>query len=121
MCKYHTKFNELLAELNGERTKLVAELSKLDKYVSSLYHELEKVELAEEFAFSFTSHLHDVLKKRRVVKDELARLDAVLHPVMAVENEVKELVVRRKNVSKRWKREFKMQLSIEEIITQEQA
>lgn len=117
MCQYHTKFNEFKAELNAQRALLTKELSRYDKRISNLYHELEKVEPSEDFALSFVQQLHDALKKRRVIKDELARLDAVLRPIDNITEEIETSVKQRKAVSKRWRQKFKISLSLEEIIS----
>ncbi|MEE3806082.1 MULTISPECIES: hypothetical protein [Lysinibacillus] len=117
MCEYHSKFNGLLSELNNQRGLLTKELSRLDKYISSMYHDLEGIDPTEEFSLSFVTQLQDTLKKRRVVKDEMARLDAVLNPLRNVAGDIETSVNIRKKVSKRWKRDFKMTLTIEEVIS----
>ena len=117
MCQYHAKFTKLLEELSAQRAVLTKELSRFDKRISNLYHELEKVEPSEDFALSFVQQLHDALKKRRVIKDELARLDAVLRPINGISEDIKTSVKQRKAVSKRWKQKFKISLSLEEIIS----
>ncbi|MGA3674073.1 hypothetical protein [Lysinibacillus agricola] len=117
MCEYHSKFNGLLSELNNQRGILIKELSRLDKYISRMYHDLEGIDPSEDFALSFVTQLHDTLKKRRVVKDEMARLDAVLNPLKNVVNDVESAVRTRRKVSRRWRRSFKMRLTIEEVLT----
>ncbi|MGA3675791.1 hypothetical protein [Lysinibacillus agricola] len=117
MCEYHSKFNGLLSELNNQRGVLTKELSRLDKYISSMYHDLEGIDPSEEYALSYVTQLQDTLKKRRVVKDEMARLDAVLNPLKNVVNDVETAVRARKKVSRRWERDFKMTLTLEEVIT----
>lgn len=118
MCEYHSKFNGLLSELNTQRGVLVRELSRLDKYISSMYHDLEGIDPSEEYALSYVTQLHDTLKKRRVVKDEMARLDAVLNPLRNVAGDIETSVNIRKKVSKRWKRDFKMTLTLEEVLSE---
>ncbi|MEK4230735.1 hypothetical protein [Solibacillus sp. FSL H8-0538] len=117
MCEYHSKFNGLLSELNNQRGVLTRELSRLDKYISRMYHDLEGIDPSGEYALSYVAQLHDVLKKRRVVKDEMARLDAVLNPLRNVVGEIDTSVSNRKKVSNRWRRDFKMTLTLEEVIT----
>lgn len=117
MCEYHSKFNEFMSELNAQRGVLSRELSRLDKFVSKMYHDLEGIDPGEEYALSYVTQLHDTLKKRRVVKDEMARLDAVLNPLRNVSGEIETSVNYRKKVSRRWKRDFKMTLTLEEVIT----
>jgi len=118
MCEYHSKFNGLLSELNNQRGILTGELSRLDKYISSMYHDLEGIDPSEEYALSYVTQLQDTLKKRRVVKDEMARLDAVLNPLRNVSGDIETSVNIRKKVSKRWRRDFKMTLTLEEVLSE---
>lgn len=118
MCQYHEQFTEFVSKLNEQRALLISQVSRLDKKISNLYHDLEGVEPSEEFALSFVSQLHDTLKKRRVIKDEMARLDVVLRPIINIKPDIETSVKQRKAVSKRWQRDFKMTLSLEEVITE---
>lgn len=118
MCEYHSKFNSLVSEFNAQRGVMIRELSRLDKFISKMYHDLEAIDPGEEYALSYVTQLHDTLKKRRVVKDEMARLDAVLNPLRNIAGEIETSVNTRKKVSKRWKRDFKMTLTLEEVITE---
>ncbi|AWE07898.1 hypothetical protein DCE79_11095 [Lysinibacillus sp. 2017] len=118
MCQYHSKFTEFVDGLREQRSALNKQQSLLDKKISNLYHDLEGIEPAEEFALSFVKQLHGTLKKRRVIKDEIARLDAVLRPVMDITENVEEAVKSRKRHSKRWQHDFKMTMTLEEVISE---
>lgn len=106
-----------MSGLNAQRGVLTRELSRLDKHISKMYHDLEGIDISQEYALSYVTQLHDVLKKRRVVKDEMARLDAVLNPLKNVVNDVDSAVRSRRKVSRRWRRAYKMRLTIEEVLT----
>lgn len=84
MCQYHSKFNDFISGLNEQRALLITQVSRLDKKISNLYHDLEGVEPTEEFALSFVTQLHETLRKRRVIKDEMARLDTVLRLLLVI-------------------------------------
>ncbi|WP_036124860.1 hypothetical protein [Lysinibacillus sphaericus] len=118
MCDYYSKFNEFMSELNAQRVVLTKELSRLDKYISGMYHDLEGIDPSEEYALCYVTQLQDTLKKRRVVKDEMARLDAVLNPLRNIAGHIETSVNIRKKVSKRWKRDFKMTLTLEEVLSE---
>lgn len=117
MCQYHSKFNGFINELNEQRALLIAQVSRLDKKISNLYHDLEGVEPTEEFALGFVTQLHDTLRKRRVIKDEMARLDVVLRPVSSIVGDIETSVKQRKAVSKRWQKDFKMTLTLEDVVS----
>ena len=48
----------------------------------------------------------------------MARLDAVLNPLRNVSGDIETSVNIRKKVSKRWKRDFKMTLTLEEVLSE---
>ena len=52
-----------LSELNNQRGILTKELSRLDKYISGMYHDLEGIDPSEEYALSYVtqSQLQDFL------------------------------------------------------------
>lgn len=117
MCKHYRKYMDFMWEFKQQRASLSNELSRLDKIISKLYHELEKVQPSEEFALSFVTQLHDTLKKRRVVKEELLRIDAVLRPLLDTAEEVEKSVRRGRKTASRWRRDFKIKMTLEEVIT----
>lgn len=117
MCKHYRKYMDFMWEFKQQRASLVNELSHFDKVISKLYHELEKVEPSEEFALSFVTQLHDALKKRRVIKQELLRVDAVLRPLLDTAEEVEKSVLRGRKTASRWRRDFKIKLTVNDVIT----
>jgi hypothetical protein len=73
MNNYYEKLTELFNEMKAQFEQLNTLQSAFDKRVSALYHELEKagdLDVAEGHAFAET--LQDTLRRRRVVKQEIA-------------------------------------------------
>ncbi|MEG9297035.1 hypothetical protein V6B33_11265 [Mangrovibacillus sp. Mu-81] len=70
----HCKIVDLQTEVKDTYRKLNMMLSALDKRISELYHSLERTPPDDVDAIAFTSQLKAVLERRRVVKDERARL-----------------------------------------------
>jgi len=69
---YYDKLAELYAEMKGEFERLNMMQSAMDKTISNEYHQLEKSpELTVEQGYEFAKRLQDILKKRRVIKQEL--------------------------------------------------
>ncbi|WP_394136896.1 hypothetical protein [Cytobacillus oceanisediminis] len=69
------KLQELSKEVKASHEKLNKLQSAIDKLISDQYHELERKEdfsISEGDAFART--LKETLHKRRLIKDELARL-----------------------------------------------
>jgi len=54
--------------------KLRRELSQVDKQINALYHELERTDLCEELGYQYSVALQNILRKRRVIKDEFIPL-----------------------------------------------
>jgi hypothetical protein len=69
---YYDKLAELYAEMKSEFERLNMMQSAMDKNLSNQYHLLEKApELTVEQGYEFAKRLQDILKKRRVIKQEL--------------------------------------------------
>lgn len=70
---YFDKLSALFLEMKAQYDQLNTIQSSLDKRVSSLYHDLEKAgDLDVEEGHAFAEVLQDTLRRRRVVKQEIA-------------------------------------------------
>lgn len=84
--KYFDKLNALYTEMKAQFDQLNMLQSLFDKQVSSLYHELEKagdLDVAEGHTFAET--LQDTLRRRRVVKQEIALM---LQTYLAIKDQI---------------------------------
>ncbi|GCD81917.1 hypothetical protein PTHTG4_09790 [Parageobacillus thermoglucosidasius] len=113
-------FYEQLQSLYYEITSFYDELNKYqshyDKQVSAIYHELEKVELTHANAYEYALKLQDVLRKRRVVKDELARLQPVYNYINETFNKLQKQIERAISSSNKIRKSLNMTLSISEVL-----
>jgi hypothetical protein len=117
--QYARRMQALCDEVDRVYTALNSEQSRYDKQVSGIYHELEKVELDEASGFAAVVTLQDVLRKRRVIKDEFTAIDrlrAVMSGCMA--DACKELS-RQADKHARWCADFRITLSISDVIDEE--
>ena len=119
----NTKSDLLYEQLRGlyyEVTSFYDELnrhqSQYDKQISEIYHELEKVELNHVNAYEYAIKLQDVLRKRRVVKDELARLQPIRNYVNATFNELQKQIDRVVSKSNEIRKSLNVTLSISEVL-----
>jgi hypothetical protein len=71
---YHKRIVDTHLEVRETYNKLGMMLSVLDTRLSEIYHSIEKTDDRELDAIAYTSQLKSVLTRRRVVKDEMARL-----------------------------------------------
>jgi uncharacterized coiled-coil DUF342 family protein len=113
-------FYEQLRGLYYEVTSFYNELNKrqsqYDKQISEIYHELERAELNHVNAYEYAIKLQDVLRKRRVVKDELARLQPIRNYVNSTFNELQKQIDRVISKSNEIRKSLNVTLSISEVL-----
>ena len=113
-------FYEQLERLYRDVTRFYNELNKhqsrYDKELSALYHELEKIELTPTSGYEFALKLQDVLRKRRVVKDEMARLQPIYNYVAQTFYTLQKQIERAISQSKRVRKSLNVTLSINEVL-----
>lgn len=71
----YSNLRENYESIKRSHRKLRYELSNVDKQVSELYHDLEKTDLTEELGYQYSVALQNLLRKRRVIKDEYIPFD----------------------------------------------
>jgi hypothetical protein len=73
MNNYYEKLSELFNEMKSEFERLNTVQSALDKQLSRAYHDLECLPCLDsaEQGHEFAVRIHDILKRRRVIKQEL--------------------------------------------------
>lgn len=77
--------NDLIGCANDRKQELVAMLSNVDKEKSNVEHEIEMIERLNACeGYKQYKTLKDILKKRRVIKDELALVEMILE--MKIQN-----------------------------------
>ncbi|MGD7047688.1 hypothetical protein FZC83_05400 [Rossellomorea marisflavi] len=71
---FHRRITELHKEIREAYRKLGMIQSVYDKRLAEMYHKLERMEADDVDSIAFTQELKAVLERRRVVKDEKARM-----------------------------------------------
>ncbi|MCA1059769.1 hypothetical protein LCL96_12505 [Rossellomorea aquimaris] len=71
---YHRRIVNTYKELLETDKKLRMMQSALDRQISDIYHTIEKTSHQDLDAIAYTSELKRLLTRRRVVKDEMARM-----------------------------------------------
>ncbi|WP_449601047.1 hypothetical protein [Paenibacillus sp. Marseille-Q9583] len=113
---YARQFQTLCAEVDNAYALLNKEQSRLDKQVAALYHEIEKVELDVLGGYSAAVSLQEVLRKRRVVKDEFSALDQLRRVTVRCISEADKALSRHADKHERWCADFRITMSISDII-----
>ncbi|WP_110930581.1 hypothetical protein [Paenibacillus bouchesdurhonensis] len=111
----NARHRELTREAKVTRDRLSRMLSDFDRAISNIYHELERVDLSPDSGYYAALLLQDVLRKRRVVKDELAGINHLALVLESAQSDLDQHIKRNKKRSRRWHRELNIRLEIEDI------
>ena len=80
MClanKFLTRFEELSNEMEKEYKRLKRLNSEYDKKMNNFYHKLEVVKFNAAEGYYLAKEMQDIARQRRVIKNELYKLQAV--------------------------------------------
>lgn len=125
MCKASTHLSEmekLISRINCDFDKLNKALSKYDKLISEHYHKIESANFNACEGFYLSKNLQELLRKRRIVKDEYLRLSSVqqslnckdLHKTVTKQ---KTNMVNARKKSKEWQQKWNYTYSVEELLS----
>lgn len=95
---YIDQLHKLNKTVSGTFEGLTRMQSSIDKELSVVYHEIEREEIDVYNGYLYAKRLQEVLKRRRVVKDEIARLSSFKS---TLENTVKDDDSRYERVAKK--------------------
>lgn len=96
--------------------KLMRELSRLDKQVSALYHELEKTDLSEELGYQYSIALQNLLRRRRVVKDEMIPFEIMKRELDKAFPVLEEHINRNRMKSESIRTSLNVSIRIDEVV-----
>lgn len=112
---YIGRLRALYTDVVTEKERLITALSKLDRQVSAIYHEIEKCDIDSNNGYGAALLLQNTLRQRRVVKDALLHLKPVydmLHANMgSVEKQHHKVVAKSEEV----RRSLNVTLTIHDI------
>lgn len=114
-----------IKSINSERRRLKLLLSKLDKEVNKQYHKIEQMNFNAAEGYCLSRELQVLLRKRRVVKEELYTLER-LNQHLDVTSVVKTLPKTKKSLldihntkkNSEWKKGWKDNFKAEEMQVQ---
>jgi len=102
MCKVVgllEKMKEVQQEYEKERKQLNVMLSKIDRDINLFYHNLEKRSFNASEGYFIASDLQKLVRKRRVVKQEMFKLSA-LNSSLNIGELDKKLISAKKGLNK---------------------
>lgn len=113
---YVDQLNKLNRSVTATYEGLNRMQSTLDKELSAVYHEIEAATLDFQRGYQLIHRLQDVLKRRRVIKDELARIQAVR---LALDSSVNTVNQRYQTIAKksnRIRRSLNVTMTITDVV-----
>lgn len=111
----NARYQELTREAKETQGRLIQRLSGFDRAISNIYHELERIDLTPESGYYAVLLLQDILRKRRIIKDELAGLDRLVLVMESAQTDLDQHIRNSKKGSRRWHRELNIRLEIEDV------
>jgi predicted nucleic acid-binding Zn-ribbon protein len=116
--KFYDEIHGLYSEVRAAYEKLNGLQSALDRAVSSIYHDIEKSgEFSEAEGNNFAKHLKVTLQQRRVVKDELVRLQPVYQLLKSEIGKMDDQYDRAVRKSSAITQSLNMTMDIEDVFT----
>jgi predicted RND superfamily exporter protein len=123
MCKaskYLSELDNLVNNINKDFELLSKKQSEYDSMLSDIYHKIENANFNACEGYYLTKQLQELLRKRRVVKDEFSRLNTLrqllgnsLHRQI---NNSKQSIGKAKKKSQTWQQEWKYTYTLEEAL-----
>jgi len=124
MCKateYLKELDVLVNNINKEFNILSKKQSEYDTKLSEYYHQIENANFNACEGYKLTKQLQQLLRKRRIVKDELFRLNSLRQTlnIVAMNNSIiksKKNIEKSKKHSDQYKKNWKYTYTFEEVV-----
>ncbi|MCA1319785.1 hypothetical protein LC085_07645 [Bacillus tianshenii] len=115
--QYYAELKKLQSEVSEAFTRLNTLQSALDKEVSRIYHDIEKLETMDaEQSYIIMRDLKETLLHRRVVKDEVKRLQPIYNMLRSQTGQVDEQFARAMKTSFEIRRQLNTTASIDDVL-----
>ncbi|MEK3868374.1 MULTISPECIES: hypothetical protein [unclassified Paenibacillus] len=118
MSNSKTYFDALLTlqeEVNSAFSILSRKQSELDRQVTAIYHDIEAHDLDSDSGYAAAVCLQEVLRQRRVVKDEVARMSPLHRFLNDHTDALREDYRKRVEKSEEIRRTLNVTLTIEDV------
>jgi hypothetical protein len=126
MClasKYLNQLDNVVKGIESDHNKLFSKLSEYDSLISELYHKVEVSNFNACEGYYYSKQLQELLRKRRVIKDEISRLNTLKQtlnlksalPKSKINNS-KQCIDRAINKSCKWQQNWKYTYTLEEVL-----
>jgi hypothetical protein len=124
MCKaskYLEEMSELLQRVKSDYDSLVQKLSYYDTLISEHYHKIEVMNFNACEGYYLSDQLQKLLRKRRIVKDEMSRLNTLKQTLDFSKmhnsiNHSKQCINKAKKKTEKWQQDWKYTYTLEEVL-----
>jgi hypothetical protein len=118
---YIKQIEVITTRYKDDYEKLVGRLSHYDKLVADIYHKIETANFNACEGYYLSKNLQEVLQKRRIVKDEMSRLNMLnqtlnLNKLTSSLDNSRQCVAKSKKKSHAWQKNWKNTYSLEEVL-----
>lgn len=111
----NARYRELTREAKETQDRLNQRLQGFDRAISNIYHEIERIDLTPESGYHAALLLQDVLRKRRVIKDEIGGLNSLVSILVTAQRDIDVRMKNSEKRSRRWHHELNIQIEIEDV------
>jgi hypothetical protein len=126
MClasKYLNQLDNVIKDMNCDYKKLSVKLSEYDSLISEHYHKIETTNFNACEGYYLTKQLQEILRKRRVIKHEMERLNS-MQMTLGIKNNLtdeklnnsKKRIKQLSNRSCKYQQDWKYTYTLEEIL-----
>lgn len=124
MCKaskYVGELERLISSINADFNKLSQKQAEYDTKLSEYYHKIEQATFNACEGYYLTKELQELLRKRRVIKDEFFRLNTLKQTLQigqlhASVSKTKNSIHSSKQKATKWQQDWKNTYSLEELL-----
>lgn len=112
---YLAQYRQLHSEVMSKYQRLQNALSAADRQISAIYHEIEKTDLTYASGHAAAVMLQSVLRRRRVVKGEIAQLRPLHESITKTYDKVVHQHREQAAKDEQIRRQLNVTLTIEDI------
>jgi phage shock protein A len=112
---YYGKLQDLHSEVKSACKKLSALQSKFDRQVADIYHRIEETPIERLDELKCLTELKDVLQRRRLCKDEYAKLRPILGKLERDMNALEERNDQLAGMSEYVRARYNVSVTLEEV------
>src|SRR5690606_9797771 len=113
---YIVQIESIVQKYDSEYQKLAERLSHYDKLISEHYHKVETTNFNAVEGFYLSKNLQELLHKRRVIKNEMYRVNILKRNISATLGNTRVQMEDFKQNHQEWQKNWKHKYTLEEVL-----